>query len=98
MAYVGLGKNEYGTEVSKHKCDACGTEYTLCPAVKPDSVLSKNCEADECPSYDPENDAEIMFMTDAEIAEKKPIVSIEMLRKRKEGSLIREKVSDNDET
>lgn len=90
--------NEHGVPVSHHICDTCGNEYTITSAVEDGTPLSKNCMADECDSYDPMNDIDIYFMSDAEIAKKKPLVSIEMLRKRKEGGLIKEKVSDNDKT
>lgn len=30
--FLGFDRNEYGTPVSCHRCEACGTEFTLCPA------------------------------------------------------------------
>ena len=77
--------NEHGVPVSHHICDTCGNNYTITRAVEDGTPLSKNCMDDGCASYDPDNDAEIMFMTDEEIAREKPLVSMKMLRKRKEG-------------
>jgi len=78
-------KNKHGVPVSHHICDTCGQDYTITSAVEDGTPLSKNCMADNCASYDPDNDADIMFTTDEEIAREKPIVSMKMLRKRKEG-------------
>lgn len=47
--------------------------------------MARFCMADECESYDPACDIDVLFMTDAEIAREKPLVSIEMLRRRKTG-------------
>lgn len=33
MSAVGLGRNEYGTEISRHVCDVCGRPFTVCPPV-----------------------------------------------------------------
>lgn len=85
MAWIKETTNEHGVPVSHHICDTCGRDYTITRAVEDGTPLSKNCMADECGSYDPENDADIMFMTDEEIAREKPVVSMNMLRKRKEG-------------
>lgn len=92
--YTGMSKNEYGIPVSKHKCDTCGGEYTLCPSLDEGSKssLAANCQSDVCASYNPSNDVDILFMTDAEIAEKKPQVCIDMLRMRKEGKIVAERI------
>lgn len=92
--YTGMSKNEYGTPISKHKCDTCGGEYTVCPPVPENSQahISLNCNSEHCQSYDPAYDADILFMTDAEIAEKKPQVCIDMLRMRKEGKIVSEPI------
>lgn len=89
--WIGMTTNEYGTPVSKHKCDTCGNEYTCCPplAEGDDYTLSANCEADGCTSYDPAGDCDILFMTDEEIAREKPQVCIDMLRARKQGNITR---------
>lgn len=77
--------NEHDIPVSHHTCDTCGVDYTITRAVEDGTPLSKNCMADNCESYDPDNDVDIMFMTDEEIAREKPLISMKMLRKRKEG-------------
>lgn len=75
--------NEWGTRTSKHVCDECGRDYELTPAVNSGGLMDC-CLADDCKSYDPEHDLEILFMTDKEIAAEKPIVSLKKLRQRKE--------------
>jgi len=77
--------NEHGTPVSNHKCDTCGKEFTMCPAIPDDNDQWPNCLDETCASYDPDRDIDILFMSDAEIA-KRSIVSMDMLRKRKEGT------------
>ena len=77
--------NEYGTPVSWHLCQTCGYYFSLCPAVSYAAPGWNYCMADECASYDPDRDADILFMSDKEIAEQKPIVSMKMLEKRKAG-------------
>lgn len=71
--------NEYGVPVSSHVCETCGVEFTITPAV--DSW--PNCMADDCASYDPSCDIEILFMSDREIAREKKVVDIGLLRRRK---------------
>jgi hypothetical protein len=63
MAYVSNDKNEFGTPVSVHTCDACGSKYTLCPALAPNSKssLAACCQHRECKSYDPVNDIDAWF-------------------------------------
>ncbi len=77
--------NEYGTPVSVHKCQTCGVEFTLCPAIPDDKADQwPDCLADGCPSYDPERDMDVVFMSDAELADEKKILSMDKLRLRKE--------------
>ena len=61
MAHIGYGKNEYGTTISKHQCEACGNEFTLCPAVFPEQKGWENCLAKTCTSYDKSRDADLLF-------------------------------------
>jgi hypothetical protein len=56
--HLGYTKNEYGTQVSKHRCDTCGAEFTVCPAVFPESKNWDNCLAPTCSSYDPDRDVD----------------------------------------
>jgi hypothetical protein len=60
MPHLGYTTNEYGTRVSKHKCDACGQEYTVCPPCFPEENRNV-CQAKSCPSYDPACDVDAMF-------------------------------------
>lgn len=83
MTHKGFTTNEYGIRVSLHICDTCKVEFTLTPGVDADATGFDDCTCDECPSYDPDRDMDIVFMTDAEIARDKPIVSMKMLRKRR---------------
>lgn len=87
MMYVRREPNEHGTGVSHHICETCGVEFTLCPAVGPEEAGWENCMADDCPSYDPGRDVEILFMSNAEIAREKRVVDIKFLRQRREGGL-----------
>jgi len=82
MSLVGMTRNEYGTDVSKHKCDTCGTDYTICPAVKEGTKLFDNCMVEPCGSYDVNSDIDLLFMTDEEIAREKKIVPINLKAKR----------------
>ena len=62
MAYIGEGINEYGTPVTIHKCDTCGDQFSVCPAV---SVEQRdqydNCLAMACDSYDPMRDVTLIL-------------------------------------
>lgn len=54
--------NEFCTPVSVHICEFCGVEFTVTPAVKPENDDDwRGCMAPECPSYDPERDADKLF-------------------------------------
>ena len=80
---IGEVINDNGILASRHKCDTCGTEYEICPVIADDEEGWENCLLDECESYDPHRDADILFMTDKEIAEDKPLISMDKLRQRK---------------
>ena len=82
---TGETTNEYCTPVSTHVCDTCGEEYTVCPAIPDDKEGWESCLAWGCVSYEPDRDVDVLFMSDAEIAERE-IVSMDMLRKRKQGT------------
>ena len=82
MVWIKQTANEYRTGTSHHICDTCKTEFTVIPAVDKSSHAFDNCLDDDCASYDPDRDCEILFMSDEEIRDEKKIVSIEMLRKR----------------
>lgn len=79
-------RNEYGTPVEEHTCSECGDPFTVCPAAVRMPAWG-GCLAPECPSYDPARDAEVLFMTDAEVAAL-PVVDAGMLRARKFGGLV----------
>jgi len=57
---LGLGVNEYGTIVSRHLCNECGREFTVCPAVE-EREFGGVCLSPDCASYDPERDADRFF-------------------------------------
>lgn len=80
---TGMTVNDYGTPVSVHKCADCGTAFTVCPAVPEDKRDQwERCLGESCASYDPARDADILFMTEEEVAKRKPVVDINMYRKR----------------
>jgi hypothetical protein len=57
--------NEHGTPVTWFRCETCGGEFTVCPAVPPEREANwTGCLADECSSYDPARDASIYFAPD----------------------------------
>lgn len=56
--HLGYTTNEYGTQVSKHKCESCGEEFTLCPAIFPETKGWENCLGPKCKSYDPGRDVD----------------------------------------
>jgi len=84
MVFVKEEPNEHGTGTSHHICDECGVDFTITPSAKGKEGYDC-CTADGCPSYDPDRDLDIMWMTDEEIARDKPLVSMELLRQRKSG-------------
>lgn len=51
--FIKLSKNKYGTEISIHKCDTCGKEFSVCPAT-PDGY--PDCLSTECDSFNPDCD------------------------------------------
>lgn len=55
--------NEFGTEVSEHKCMHCGTTFTVCPA---EPEWSGGCMSIECSSYIKECDMDLLFITNPE--------------------------------
>jgi len=88
MTFIKQAKNENNTPISIFICDFCKEEYSVCPAII-DSYDIKawddaGCTSENCRSYDPHRDAEVLFMTNKEIAKEKKIISISNLRKRRE--------------
>lgn len=71
---IGYENNQYGTLVSRHKCDACGKEFTVCPAV-PDDHNDQwlNCLDVECSSYDPSRDVDKLFDSEPERISAHPV-------------------------
>lgn len=51
--------NHYGAPISKHVCATCQRPFTLCPAS--DGAFGDNCVADDCASYDPKRDIDLML-------------------------------------
>lgn len=84
MAHIGFSKNEHDIKVSCHKCDTCGGEFTVAPAIEEGVAGWENCMSDECASYDPHRDADVLFMSDREIAAEKSVVSLQKLKQRKQ--------------
>jgi hypothetical protein len=68
MSHIGFDINEYGTRISKHRCDTCGVDFSLCPAVEGD-VEGKwgNCLAPHCASYDATRDVDLLFDADSNV-------------------------------
>lgn len=60
MSAFSRSLNEYGTEVSVHRCDACGGTFTVCPAVD-ENRFGGGCLAEGCPSYDITRDIDLFW-------------------------------------
>ena len=59
--HKGYTANEYGTTVSKHVCDTCGGEFTVCPAAFPETKGWDSCLQPQCASYDASRDVDKML-------------------------------------
>lgn len=63
------GVNKYGTPITRMVCAACGSEFTVCPAIDP-AAFGPYCLGDNCPSYDIERDPTYLFApSDPELIE-----------------------------
>jgi predicted molibdopterin-dependent oxidoreductase YjgC len=80
--FIEYDKNECGTDISRYQCESCGDTFTVCPVSRVHDNWV-NCLSEDCVSYDPSRDADIIFMSEKEIAERKSLVSLDMLRARK---------------
>ena len=67
--HKGFSKNEYGTEISLHECDSCGTEFSACPAQDRDI----KCMGLICDSYDESRDVESLMASGHEL-KSEPII------------------------
>ena len=67
MAFLRLTVNEYGSAVSEHRCDACGTVFTLCPGYpklsgeEADVKWGGCCLGEGCESYDLSRDIDLIW-------------------------------------
>jgi hypothetical protein len=61
MMHIGFEHNEYQVPVSKHICDTCGTEFTVCPAIRPGRRGWDNCLGRDCDSYEPHRDIDLFL-------------------------------------
>lgn len=62
--YLRESTNDYGTPVSVFRCDSCGVEYTVCPALREDERAQEDadgCLSEECETYDPARDVDRLF-------------------------------------
>ena len=71
---IGHELNDYGTLVTRFKCEECGDEFTVCPAVPPDKENGwEGCLKPECTSYDPARDMDLLFDTSPESIGRRPV-------------------------
>jgi len=70
MTWIRFDRNQYGTQISVHKCDNCGKRFTVCPAIAPDSEGWDGCLAETCDSYDPARDVDLMMESGVELLSK----------------------------
>jgi len=75
-------KCEDGIIRSTHICDTCGQPFDVAPAIKDDEKGYEDCLMEDCLSFDPHRDLDVIFLDDYELA-KKPLVSIKMLKTRR---------------
>ena len=59
--WIRLGHNEFGTLISVHECNDCGSKFTVCPARESDDTAYLSCIGVGCESYDPARDVNKMF-------------------------------------
>lgn len=70
MAKIGQTLNEHGTIVTQFKCEYCGHEFTVCPAVPPDKEYQwSGCLGADCQSYDEKRDADKLFDNPPDLVE-----------------------------
>ncbi len=69
---TGMSKNKYGTLVSIHICNTCGTKFTVCPAIFDEQKGWGNCLGKDCKSYNRSRDVDLFFNK----VKKKPIIKL----------------------
>lgn len=47
--HLGYDVNDYGTRISRHRCETCGADFTVCPAAFPERDW-RDCMATTCAS------------------------------------------------
>jgi len=57
---IGKGRNQYGTEISIHRCDQCENIFTVCPPVD-DAKWGGCCLSPICESYNPFRDVDFLM-------------------------------------
>ncbi len=63
MTWISYALNKSGTPISVHKCEYCGTRFTICPAHDEDAPDWGGCLGTTCISYDIKRDANRLFGT-----------------------------------
>ena len=53
--------NRYSTPISVHKCDTCGTAFSVCPPIPDGAKGWDGCMDIDCKSYDSDRDANKLF-------------------------------------
>jgi len=83
VAFIKFSKNEHGIEKAHFFCDACGIDYSVCPAPKVIEFNDwNNCMGADCDSYDASRDVDAAFDSDEEFKER-AVVSFESIKLRK---------------
>ena len=70
--YLGEMLNGHGVQVSAFHCGRCDSDFTVCPPPESRGDYAAGCLADDCDSYDPRRDCDVLFMSAAEIVREKP--------------------------
>lgn len=83
MANINTSENVHGIPTSINTCDVCGVKYEVTGHDAWESDYTSVCRSDDCESYDPEWDLEVMFKNKKELMSDNKIISIVMLQKRK---------------
>jgi len=63
---LGVAPNEFGTPTSVYRCTTCGLPFNVCPP-KTVEAYGTDCMDDECPSYDPDRDVQMLLLRGAEV-------------------------------
>lgn len=83
MANINTSENIHGIPTSINTCDVCGVKYEVTGHDAWEDSYTSVCRADDCESYDPEWDIEVVFKSSEDLMADSKVISLVMLQKRK---------------